>query len=98
VVTAISLTEANKVVEFSFEEIFKLVREDHCQLEIILLLELINCPLLVRQIAEILDRQEAEIETKIPALSSFQCVKRSYYGLEEKYEINPEVRLFTRRL
>ena len=98
VINAIALAQTAKVVEFSFEEVFKLVRDDQCQLEIILLLDYINCPLLVRQVAEILGRSEAEIETKIPPLYNFQCIKRNNYGLQEKYEMNPEVRLFTKKL
>ncbi len=98
VVNAIVLAKTAKVVEFSFEEVFKIVRDDQCQLEIILLLEYINCPLLVRQMAEILNRFEGDIENRIPSLYNFQCIKRDNYGLEEKYEINPEVRLFTKRL
>jgi len=98
VINTMALAQTTKVVEFSFEEVFKLVREDQCQLEIILVLDYINCPLMIRQIAEILNRSEAEIETKIPPLYSFQCIKRINYGLEEKYGINPEIRLFTKKL
>lgn len=88
----------NKAVEFSFEEVLKLLKNDSCQLEIILLLELINCPLLIRQVADILARSEAQVEDKIPSLASFQCVKRINQGRQEKYTINDEIRMLTRRL
>lgn len=88
----------NRAVEFSYEEILKLLKSDDCQLEIMLLLELINCPLLIRQIADILARDESEIETKIPLLADFQCVKRTNQGRLEKYMVNDEIRLLTRRL
>jgi len=98
VVTSFARVTTKKVVEFSFEEILKLLRVDPYQLEIILLLDLINCPLMIRHIAEILGRSESEIETKIPSLVNFQCVKRVNQGREEKYGINEEIRLLTRRL
>lgn len=94
-----SLSEIpNKAVEFSYEEILKLLKSDDCQLEIMLLLELINCPLLIRQIADILARDESEIETKIPPLADFQCVKRTNQGRLEKHMVNDEIRILTRRL
>ena len=88
----------NKAVEFSYEEILKLLKNDDCQLEIMLLLELMNYPLLLRQIADILARDESEVETKIPPLANFQCVKRVNQGRLEKYMVNDEIRLLTRRL
>jgi predicted transcriptional regulator len=98
VVDNLSAVGATKVVEFSFEEILKLVKGDQCQLEMILLLELINCPVMTRQIADILERDESEVTANIPSLVNFQCVKRAIQGLEEKYVINDEIRLLTRRL
>ena len=94
-----SLSEIpNKAVEFSYEEILKLLKSDDCQLETMLLLELINYPLLIRQIADILSRDESEIETKIRLLADFQCVKRTNQGRLEKYMVNDEIRILTRRL
>ena len=91
-------TIPNKAVEFSFEEILKLLKSDDCQLEMILLLELINCPLLIRQIVDILARDEYEIEIRIPPLVNYQCVRRINQGRQEKYAINDEIRILTRRL
>lgn len=90
--------ESNLAVEFSYREIFGLLKEDICQLRIILLLEIINCPLLIRQIAEILEIDEREIRTKIKTLVEFQCVRRIFQRTKEKYLIDAEARLFTKRL
>jgi len=89
---------SNEVIKFSFAEIFKLLKEDECQLEITILLETINSPLLIRQIADILERSEFEVKTKIPMLIDFQCIKRASQRREEKYLISDEVRFFTRGL
>ena len=98
VISSLASAEPNRAVAFSFDEIFKLVEHDPCHVEIILLLELIGCPLMIRQIAEILARDESTIERALPLLNNFQCVKRTYHGRSEKYEINDEVRVMTRRL
>jgi len=98
VLRSLSSATPNKAVEFSFEEILKLLKNDRCQLEIIILLELINCPLLIRQISDILTRSELEIEEKIPSLAGFQCIKRINQGRQEKYSINDEIRILIRKL
>lgn len=98
VIKSLNSAQPNRAVEFSYAEVFKLAKEDNYKLEIILLLELIGCPLLIRQIAEILEITEFEIESKIPSLVNFQCIERTNYGRDEKYSVNDEVRLFTRRL
>jgi hypothetical protein len=91
-------TESNVAVEFSFKEIFELLKGDTYQLMIVLLLEIINCPLLSRQIAEILEIDERKVREKITTLVGFQCIKRIYQRTEEKYLVNDQARLFTRRL
>lgn len=90
--------ESNLAIEFSFREIFELLKTDTCQLKIVLLLGIINCPLLIRQIAEILEIDEREIRDKIATLVDFQCIEKIYQRTEEKYLVRDEARLFTRRL
>jgi GTPase SAR1 family protein len=90
--------QSNKVIEFSFAEIFRLLKKDELQLKIILLLETINCSLLIRQISDILEIEEYEIELRIPDLTNFQCIERINEGLEEKYLINEKVSLLTKSL
>lgn len=88
----------NDVVDFSFAEIFKLLKQDELELRTILLLELSGRPLMRRQIADMLGLSEAVIESRLAPLGNFQCVVRSSTGLEEKYGISEEVHFFTRRL
>jgi hypothetical protein len=88
----------NRVVEFSFAEIFQLIKENLSQLRVLILLELINCSLLPRQISDILEMRENDVDSIITILSNFQCVSRISYGREEKYEVNEDMRIFTRRI
>ena len=89
----------NKVVEFSFAEIFQLLKDDLTQLRVILLLELTGRSLMLRQIADILTQEESRLADYIARLINFQCVNRvSAGGEEDKYAINDEVKFFTRRL
>ena len=94
-----SLSSAtSKVVDFSFAEIFQILKQDHLQLRTILLLELIGRPLMLRQMADILGVAEADIAHGLARLVNFQCAIRSSTGSEEKYAVSEEVRFFTRRL
>jgi GTPase SAR1 family protein len=88
----------SKVVEFSFAEMFQLLKQDNVQLRTILLLELSGRPLMRRHMADILALPEAAIADRLTRLVNFQCVSRSSAGLEEKYTVSDEVRNFTRRL
>jgi len=88
----------NKVVEFSFAEIFRFLKEDALQSKIIILLELINRPILVRQIADILSTEGADIDKRITNLLNFQCIVRSPSDVGDRYSINPEVRLLAAKL
>lgn len=88
----------NKVIEFSFAEILKLLKKDETHLKILILLEVIYCPLMIRQIADILNIEEYEIEQKIPDLMDFQCIERFSDEIEEKYTINEKVSLLTKSL
>lgn len=88
----------NRVVDFSFAEIFQLVREDEYQLQIIILLEVINCALLLRQISDILEIPETDLAKRIAILANFQCISRGSQAREEKYSVNEDTRIFTRRI
>jgi DNA polymerase III delta prime subunit len=88
----------NKVVEFSFAEIFKILKEDELQRKIIVLLEVINRPVLIRQMADILNVEQSGIESRIGNLMNFQCIVRSSSETDDKYSINPDVRLLAARL
>jgi len=88
----------SKIVDFSFAEVFDLIKQDELQLQLILLLELCGRRLLSRQIADILTVDEAEITDRIAQLVNYQCVNIISIGTEEKYGINDEVKFLTRRL
>jgi hypothetical protein len=75
---------SSKVIEFSFKEVINLLKRDEHSLKILILLELIKKPLIIRQISDILEIDEVEIENKLPDLISFQCVDRINIGIEEK--------------
>jgi hypothetical protein len=88
----------NKVVEFSFAEIFKILKEDELRRKIIVLLEVINRPVLIRQMADILKVEQSSIESRVGNLMNFQCIVRSTSETDDKYSINPDVRLLAARL
>src|SRR5260370_5320526 len=88
----------NKVIEFSFAEIFQLLKQDDLELKTILVLELSGRPLMTRQIADILALAESVIEDRLTPLVRFQCVTRSSTGLDEKYSVSEDLRFLTRRL
>jgi Cdc6-like AAA superfamily ATPase len=88
----------SKIVDFSFAEIFKLLKQNDLQLRTILLLELSGRRLMARQIADILGANEEEILTGLTSLVNFQCVTTATTGTDEKYGISDDVRLLTRRL
>ena len=67
-------------------------------LSTILLLELSARPLMLRQIADILGEDEAEIGHRVAGLESFQCVSRSTTGADTKFTVSDDVRFFTKRL
>lgn len=91
----------SEIVQFSFKEILgHIEKEDknRIRLNILLLLEAINCPLLTRQISDILETQEFIIEKVIPSLIDLQCIKRINQRNHEKYIINDDIRLLTKAL
>ncbi len=91
-------TAGTKVVDFSFAEVFLLLKKDELQLRIILLLELSGRRLMARQLADILAEDETQITDRLAQLVNFQCANMTSSGTEEKYGINDEIRLLTRRL
>lgn len=88
----------NKVVEFSFSELFRALKNDDLQRKIIILLEVINRPILSRQMSEILDVDQSSVDARLGRLMNFQCIVRSVSDVHEKYSINPDVRLLAARL
>lgn len=87
-----------KVVNFSFTEVFELLKQDELQLKTIMLLELSGRRLMTRQIADILQIHESDVAERLAQLVNYQCVNVTSVGNEEKYGINDEVRFLTRRL
>ncbi|WFU33616.1 hypothetical protein QA635_03970 [Bradyrhizobium brasilense] len=88
----------NKVVEFSFAELFKTLRQDPLQRKIIILLEIINRPVLSRHISDILSVDQFSVDSRLGKLLNFQCIVRSSSETYEKYSVNPDVRLLAARL
>jgi len=92
---------SSNIVQFSFNEILQQIEKsdkEGIQLQILLLLELTNRPLMVRQIADILEIETSVIENKIPTLIDYQCLRRINQDNQEKFVINEEIRLLTRSL
>jgi hypothetical protein len=98
VVFAGLLSAPSNAVDFSFAEIFKLLKQDDLLLRAILLLEVSGRPLMQRQMADILGAEEEPISQALTRLSNFQCVSRSSSGLDDKYAVNPEARFLAKRL
>lgn len=91
----------SNIVQFSYEEILKqLERKDRSgiQLKLLLLLDLINYPLMIRQIAEVIGVSEEEIESQIPILASFQCIEAVFQDSYEKYMLNSDIRILVKAL
>jgi len=89
---------SNKVIDFSFAEIIKNLKQDITRLKIIILLDAVGIPLMIRQIVDILGINEYEIENKLPMLINFQCVEKINQGPDEKYALSSNVRLLAKRL
>jgi tetratricopeptide (TPR) repeat protein len=88
----------NKVVEFSFKEVFELLERDAANQRILILLEVLNKPLLPRQISDILSMPEEDVLQRIGRLHSFQCLNRVISETYDKYVINAELRLLATNL
>jgi Cdc6-like AAA superfamily ATPase len=87
-----------KVVEFSFSEIFKLLNSDTTQREIMILLEVVNRPMLRRQICDTLSIDDGVVAEKTEMLARFQCVIRGSFDAEETYSVTPDIRLLATKL
>lgn len=91
---------STNIVQFSFSEILdQIAREDNrTSLEILFLLDIAGIPLMMRQIADILEVDERVIETKLPLLANFECIKRVIKDNQEKYQSNDEIYLLVKNL
>ena len=91
---------SSRIVQFSFKEILEKIQraKDQVGLKILLLYEVVGRPLMLRQIADILEVEEVTIEAKIPLLANYECVKRIIQDNQEKYYLNDEIRLLTKSL
>jgi hypothetical protein len=67
-------TGSSKLVEFSFAEVFHLLKQDDVQLRTMLVLELSGRRLMLRQMADILAADETELAERLSRLVNFQCV------------------------
>jgi hypothetical protein len=88
----------SRIVDFSFAEIFKLLKQDDLLLRAILLLEVTGRPLMRRQMADILAADEDRIAEALSRLLNFQCVSRSSTGFDDKYTLNADARFLAKRL
>ncbi len=91
---------SSNIVQFSFGEILEEIgRENNkTSLELIILLEVAGIPLMLRQMADILEINERYVEEKLPLLTNFECIRRSTQDNQEKYELNDEIQLLTKSL
>lgn len=100
VITDLSRIESN-LVQFSYKEILEEIERDDqnkVQLQILLLLETVNRPLMLRQIADILEIDFDVVEKAVPVLADYQCLKRVNQDNQEKYYLNNEIRLLASSL
>jgi DNA replication protein DnaC/tetratricopeptide (TPR) repeat protein len=88
------------IVQFSYKEILEQIEsdEDKLRLRILLLLELLNHPLTIDQVGQLLHISTHEIERDISQLSRFQCIQTVYQSSVEKYQLNQEIRNLTRAI
>jgi DNA polymerase III delta prime subunit len=92
------LNTPSRVIDFSFAEIFKLLKQDDLLLRTILLLEVSGRALMQRQMADILAVDEERIAESLRRLLNLQCVNRASVGLDDKYVLNVEARFLAKRL
>lgn len=90
--------ETNEVIKFSYSEIIAHLKKDEKFLQILILLEIKNEPLSIRQIALILEFEAAIINNNIPILLNFQCVDKINTGIEEKFKISGQIGLLAKKL
>lgn len=88
----------NEVIKFSFSEVLKHLKKDECYLKIIILLEILNEPISIRQISLILKISIHEISDHLSLLLNFQCLERINVGIEEKFRLSNEVGLLAQLL
>lgn len=93
-------TFSTKIVQFSFQEILDRMQREKYQvgIQILILLDIVNRPLMIRQMADILDIDELLIENSLPMLANFECVKRKMIDSQEKYMLNDEISLLAKSL
>jgi RNA-directed DNA polymerase len=93
-------TFSSKLVQFSFQEILDRIRKekDQTSLQILILLEIVNRPLMIRQMSDILEINELRIEKSLPLLANFECIRRKVVDDWEKYTLNDEISLLTKSL
>lgn len=91
---------SSKIVQFSFKEILEQLEKETNQipLQVLILLEIADMPLMIRQMADILQVEEHGVEKGIPLLAGFECIKRINQDNQEKYHINDDIRLLTKSL
>lgn len=91
---------SGNIVQFSFREILQQIgkESDQIGLRILILLEIVDMPLMIRQIADILEIEEVLVEAKLPLLANFECVRRINQDNQEKYQLNDEISLLTKSL
>jgi len=90
--------ESNEVIQFSYREILSLLDKDEVQKKILLLLEIVQDPVSIRQGSEILELPTKEITQRIAPLLAFQCLDRVNIGVEERFIINPQIGLLSKTL
>ncbi|NVN96604.1 MAG: hypothetical protein HXX18_15140, partial [Bacteroidetes bacterium] len=88
----------SKILMFSYAELFKSLEKDNDLVEILILLEYLNIPLLMRQIGEILAMEEKTLGNKLPMLISYQCLETINEGTNQKYCINKNIDLLIKNL
>jgi hypothetical protein len=91
---------SSQIVQFSFKEILDRVQREKNQigLQILVLLEIVKRPLMVRQMADILELTELDLQNSLPNLSNFECVHRKMIDNQEKYYVNDEISLLVQNL
>lgn len=91
-------TAGSKIVQFSFKEILNIIEKDELRARILILLDMFHVELITRQMADILEVEERDIEEKLSLLLNWQCVEVINEGSEQRYLLNSDLQLMVKQL
>lgn len=91
-------TAGSQLVEFSFAEVLKSSLSDELQKQVLLAMHLRGKPMRLRQIATIVDATEEQVDEVLTRLTNYQCVDRTNFGDDHRFEVSKSAEFFPKRL